>query len=203
VRIIVALLLPLLSAATPALGQEGDWRRVATPADRERLRGWRDAWVAALAAGAGAGVAGDPLFAPDRSIDGPMPPPGGLRCRLSRLGGGRGGGRADAVPVACAMTGDGAVRRLIVSDGVQRLDGELYAHTAARAMFLGTVMLADEARPIRYGRDARRDAAGLVERVGAARWRLVLPYPRMGGVLDVVEIVPAGEADVEGAAGTD
>jgi hypothetical protein len=33
--------------------------------------------------------------------------------------------------------------------------------------------------------------AGLVERIGARRWRLVLPYPRFESTLDVIEIVPA------------
>ena len=32
---------------------------------------------------------------------------------------------------------------------------------------------------MRYGRDAERDMAGFVERIGDNRWRLVLPYPHL------------------------
>jgi hypothetical protein len=45
---------------------------------------------------------------------------------------------------------------------------------------------------MRYGRDADRDLAGWVERVGERRWRLILPYPRFESTIDVVELVPAG-----------
>jgi hypothetical protein len=51
--------------------------------------------------------------------------------------------------------------------------------------------LGDEKRPMRYGRDVNRDMAGLIERIGPQRWRVVLPYPRFESVLDVVELVPA------------
>jgi hypothetical protein len=33
---------------------------------------------------------------------------------------------------------------------------------------------------------------GLVERIGARRWRLVLPAPHFESGLDVVELTPAG-----------
>jgi hypothetical protein len=41
-----------------------------------------------------------------------------------------------------------------------------------------------------YGRDANRDMAGIVQRIGPRRWRLVLPYPHFESLLDVVELVP-------------
>ena len=34
--------------------------------------------------------------------------------------------------------------------------------------------------------------AGLVERIGDNRWRLVLPAPAYESLLDVIELVPAG-----------
>src|SRR5690606_20523521 len=43
-----------------------------------------------------------------------------------------------------------------------------------------------------YGSDRMRDMAGLVERVGDNRWRLVLPAPAYESLLDVIELVPAG-----------
>jgi len=33
--------------------------------------------------------------------------------------------------------------------------------------------------------------AGLIERIGTRRWRVVLPYPHFESVLDVVELIPA------------
>lgn len=192
------------AAATPASAteagvaeQEADWRRVATPGDRERIRQWRSAWMSALpAARAGGGRveldADAALFDPDGVMDGAMPPAGAYLCRLFRMG--RVGALVSAfsaesaVPCRIGSTG----RRFAVGNGPARASGTFYPDTASRGVFLGTVMLADERRPMAYGRDARRDAAGLVERIGPERWRLVLPYPRFGSVLDVVEIVPAG-----------
>ena len=52
-------------------------------------------------------------------------------------------------------------------------------------------MLGDETRALDYGRDSERDMAGAIERIGAERWRLVLPYPRFESMLDLVEITPA------------
>ena len=86
---------------------------------------------------------------------------------------------------------DGDVVSLVKLDGSQRPVGTIYADTDSRAVFLGTMELGDEKRPMRYGRDASRDMAGLIERIGTRRWRVVLPYPRFESVLDVVELVPA------------
>ncbi len=58
-------------------------------------------------------------------------------------------------------------------------------------VFLGVLELGDETRPHVYGRDELRDMAGTFERIGEARWRLVLPYPHFESLVDVIEIVPA------------
>ena len=60
-----------------------------------------------------------------------------------------------------------------------------------RMVFLGTLQLGDEQRALQYGRDRERDMAGVVERIGDNRWRLVLPYPAFESTLDVIELVPA------------
>jgi hypothetical protein len=52
-------------------------------------------------------------------------------------------------------------------------------------------MLADETRAMQYGVDEDRDVAGFVERVGANRWRLVMPKPHFESIMDVMELVPA------------
>jgi hypothetical protein len=33
--------------------------------------------------------------------------------------------------------------------------------------------------------------AGVVERIGERRWRLVLPYPAFESTIDIVELIPA------------
>ena len=57
-------------------------------------------------------------------------------------------------------------------------------------VFLGTLMLSDETRALRYGRDQERNLIGAVERVGPARWRIAFPYPYYESLLDVIELVP-------------
>lgn len=177
-------------------GPETDWRKAATAQDRARLRNWRDAWLAALAearatpAGAAALAADPALFDPDRTIEGAALGPGVYRCRIHRLGGIGPVVRAlqSGAWTGCRVTEEGATRRF-ATDGEQRASGNLYDGTDSRTVFLGTLALGDEDRPLRYGRDARRDMAGLVERIGPGRWRLVLPFPGFQSTLDVMEIV--------------
>ncbi len=175
-----------------------DWRRVATPADRARLRSWRGAWIDALAkvrtAGLAAPVDADPaLFDPDRALPDATPPAGAYRCRVIKLGA-HGTAMRDLTsypPVDCRVDSDGGQVRLSKVGGGQRPVGVLFADSSSRAVFLGTMLFGDEHRPLVYGRDGTRDLAGYVERIGVERWRLVLPSPRFESVLDVVEIVPA------------
>jgi hypothetical protein len=56
------------------------------------------------------------------------------------------------------------------------------------------MQLGDERRAFQYGTDQDRDLAGLVERVGDHRWRLVFPYPHFESLLDVVELTPRAAA---------
>ncbi|BCA61066.1 hypothetical protein HMP09_0300 [Sphingomonas sp. HMP9] len=176
--------------------RDTDWRRVATVADRARLRGWRGAWVDALAQVDRHELATDPiLFDPDHALADALPPEGSYRCRTFKLGarGGVGPTYSASAWFACRIDSSGGtdVISLVKVDGSQRPVGTVFADTASRAVFLGTMELGDEKRPMRYGRDANRDMAGLIERIGTQRWRVVLPYPRFESVLDVVELVPA------------
>jgi hypothetical protein len=185
-------------AAPPVRDDDGpkDWRTVATPADRGRLRGWRGAWVDSLAEVDPREIAKEPeLFDPDRSLTNAVPPSGAYRCRTFTLGarGGIGPTFAASAAFACRIDGGdgGDVVSLVKLDGSQRPVGTIFTDTDTRAVFLGTMELGDEKRPMRYGRDANRDMAGLIERIGPRRWRVVLPYPRFESTLDVVELVPA------------
>lgn len=193
-RIAAAIAIALVPATLPAREDPRGWRAVATSDDRRRLRGWRDAWMAALpAARAGGGAAtitADPaLFDPDRALRDAMPPAGSYRCRTFKLGAQGAGGLAFVAydPFRCRVGED---RRFTKIDGSQRPVGQLYPDTTGRAVFLGTLAIGEERKAMRYGRDRQRDMVGAVERIGAARWRLVLPYPRFESLLDVIELVP-------------
>lgn len=182
------------------------WREVATPDDRRRLRGWRSAWMAALpaarAGGGGAAIAADPdLFDPDRALRGAMPPVGPYRCRTLKLGSQGAGGPGFVAYdwFRCRVGEDGSFVKI---DGSQRPVGELYPDTTGRAVFLGTLSLGDERRVLRYGRDRQRDMVGAVERIGEARWRVVLPYPRFESLLDLIELVPAESVGTTGGGTT-
>ena len=178
--------------------QVTDWRQVATDADRTRLRGWRQAWMAALAkaraAGNGRAIAAQgALFEPDRALANAMPPPGPYKCRVFKIGA-NGTGVRDftAYPYfECRVDAEGDVSSFYKMDGSQRPVGLAFPDGATRAVFLGTMMLGDEKTPLEYGRDAERDMAGFIQRVDERRWRVVLPYPRFESMLDVIEMVPA------------
>ena len=180
-----------------ATDREADWRRVATPVDRSRLRSWRGAWIEALAkvraAGSIAPVEADPaLFNPDRALPEPVPPPGAYHCRVVKLGA-HGTAMRELTsypPVDCRIDEANGIVRMYRIGGAQRPVGRLYDDSSSRAVFLGTMMFGDEHRPLPYGKDVNRNLAGYVERIGPHRWRLVLPSPRFESLLDVVEVVP-------------
>ena len=182
-------------ADEPVPASPTDWHRLVTDADRKRLREWRSAWVSALAQArveSGDKIAADAsLYAFDAALTGPVPPAGDYRCRTIKLGAkGAGGLRYVAYPFfRCRVTVQGAVASLEKLTGSQRGTGTIYPHDASRAVFLGTMALGDERGAVRYGRDASRDMAGWVERIGPARWRVALPYPAYESTLDVLDLV--------------
>ena len=91
---------------------------------------------------------------------------------------------------ACTVADEGEVMSFAKTGGSQRPVGLIFPGDDRRQIFLGTMMLGDETRPMDYGRDALRDMAGAVERIGTNRWRLILPYPNFESVMDVIELVP-------------
>ena len=176
--------------------KRGGWRSIATAADRTRLREWRTAWTGALAQVPARDIAAErDLFDPDRVLDTAMPPAGRYRCRTYKLGARDGAGlhyvaygwfSCRIAPVAGAAD----TLAFVKLGGSQRPAGTLYSGTATRGIFLGSMALGDERRSMRYGSDESRDMAGLVERIGDQRWRIVLPYPRFESLLDVIELEP-------------
>jgi hypothetical protein len=199
------LLLPLLSACAPkgtgpvqAVPQaEAPWRSVVTESDRGRIREWRTAWMRALekARGAGHGAEIDaegPLLMPDAALLDVAPPAGTYRCRVTKLGA-KNEGLLDyvAYPAFRCTIGPGeGTREFAKLTGSQRPVGRLFPDTDRRMVFLGTLQLGDEQGILRYGHDDDRSMAGLLERVGDRRWRLVFPYPHFESLVDVIELIP-------------
>ena len=175
-----------------------DWRRVATVADRKRIRGWRTAFTAALSRARATGhdaeiIREGALLDPDAAQADVQIPAGDYRCRVIKLGAqAKGMGDYTAYPAfSCRISDEGVVFSFAKLSGSQRPVGLIFGNDKFRQIFLGTMMLGDERRPLDYGRDADRDMAGAIEKVGPRRWRLILPFPRFESMMDVIELVPA------------
>jgi hypothetical protein len=183
----------------PQLVSAQGWRAVATGVDRLRIRDWRKTFVKALdaarAKGHGAAIAAEgQLLAPDSGLASAAPPVGEYRCRTIKLGV-KGAQKSDYAvypDLRCRVAAREGGLSLALVTGPQRNFGRLFPDSTRRLVFLGTLQLGDEKGQIRYAADETRDMAGLVERIGERRWRLVLPAPHFESALDVVELTPAG-----------
>ena len=175
-----------------------DWRAAVTAADRERLREWRTAFVAALtkarAGGHGAEIAREGvLLEPDAALGGQPIPNGRYKCRVIKVGAkGEGTLNYVAYPAfTCRIRQEKELQGFAKLNGSQRHIGLIFPGDALRQVMLGTLVLGDETRAMQYGRDPDRDVAGFVERIGPNRWRLILPYPHFESLTDVLELTPA------------
>ena len=165
-----------------------DWttayREVANEADRARLRDWRKSFVEGVAAARKSGHSAEisregPLLDPDAAQAAPAIPDGMYRCRVIKLGA-KTEGNLDYVAYpgfSCRVRAERQLQRLTKLSGSQRYVGLIFPGDAIRNVFLGTLVLGDEMRAMQYGQDQQRDVAGYVERIGANRWRLVMPEP--------------------------
>ncbi|WBO21913.1 DUF4893 domain-containing protein [Sphingomonas abietis] len=175
-----------------------DWHDVITDPDHLRLRAWRKAFVDALtkARGSGHGAEIDAqgkLLDPDTALDHPALPVGFYSCRVIKLGA-KEAGHADYIAYPahrCQVRPSDDITRLVQLDGLQKPSGRLYQDGASRMVFLGTMILGDEQKPIAYGRDADRDMVGIVQRVGDKHWRMLLPNPAWESNMDVLDLTLA------------
>lgn len=178
----------------------GTWRATATEHDRSRIRNWYDSWQAALAdaraKGHGAEIEREgALLQPLAALPNPHLPAGDYRCRTIKIGA---QGRSGLGYIAydwfrCRVSAEQGLFSLTKQSGSQRPVGLIFPGNLKRQIFLGTLELGDETMPLDYGVDRMRDMAGLIERVGEKRWRLVLPAPAYESLLDIIELVPADE----------
>ena len=186
--------IPVRAASAPA------WHDIAAAEDVEHIGRIRTAWAEGLAAARADGLARrvaaeHDLLDPEAALPRPAPTPGAYLCRLVRLGGAVRGepGFASFRPFYCFVgIGDHGDRLSITqSEGSARPAGYLWDDPNGRRMiFLGA--LAPGAGPVpAYGDDPARDVAGIVERIGPFRWRLVIPRPASGAALEIFEMEPA------------
>lgn len=188
---------PPSAADEPAAS--GSWRATATGQDQERIRSWYSSWQGALAdaraKGHGAEIDREgALLQPMAALPNPHLPPGDYRCRTIKIGA---QGRSTLGYIAygwfrCRVAQEQGLSSLTKLTGSQRPVGLIFPDNLKRQIFLGTLELGDEKMAVNYGSDRMRDMAGLVERIGDNRWRLVLPAPAYESLLDVIELVPAG-----------
>lgn len=205
-RIILALAASAALTACTAIGapheivsrDSSDWRAAATNHDRARLRDWREAFTEGLTKARAAGHSADiqregALLDPDAAIGQVPIPNGDYACRVIKLGA-KSAGLLDYVSYPafrCRIQQERGLQGFAKMTGSQRPVGLIFPGNSLRQVFLGTLVLGDESRAMQYGRDAERDVAGYVEKIGANRWRMILPYPAFESTVDVIELVPA------------
>ena len=180
----------------PPLKSEA-WKAVATDADEDRLARLGQAWQEALA-DAKKSSPGDvakerKLLLPSAALPRPAPTPGSYNCRLIKLG--KATAKAKPFesfkPFFCYVEIEGDLLTIVKQTGSQRPAGRLWEDDDPnRLIFLGSLALGDEDQPLAYGDDPKRDMAGVIERIGPFKWRLVIPWPQSTSKLDVFELTP-------------
>lgn len=177
------------------------WLTVADAADADRLRRLSSAWSEGLRearAGRFAGALREEgeLVQGGAALARPAPTPGSYYCRMVRLGktGRRGPSFERFKPFFCYVEVEADLLTIVKQTGSERPAGRLWEDDQAnRLIFLGTLALGSEEAPKAYGADRSRDMAGVLERIGAMRWRLAIPYPRSGAKLELFELTPVPE----------
>ena len=180
-------------------GAQLDWRGVITSADRDRYRRVDAAWTLALQQAKRQPGSGDlnglgDLISPKAARPGVTPPPGDYRCRTVKLGsqGGEDGlGYVVYGWFACRIEQTPRGLKFSKLTGSQRPSGLFFPEDDRHMVLLGSMALAQETAANSYGRNADRDLVAVLERIGEARWRLVLPWPQYESNLDLIELIPA------------
>lgn len=189
----------------PVLGGPGagpvlrDWRGIITPRDRDRYSRLDAAWSLALEQarrqrGSGDLASTGDLIDPDAARPSVTPPVGDYRCRTVKLGS-QGGDDGLGYVVygwfACRIEQTPNGLKFSKLTGSQRPSGLLFPENDRQMVMLGSMALADEPAANSYGRRPDRDMVVVLERIGEARWRLVLPWPQNESNLDLIELLPA------------
>jgi hypothetical protein len=174
-----------------------EWKQVATDADEDRLNRLTAAWEAALAdarrLAAGEIRREGALLRGDAALPRPAPTPGSYNCRLIKIG--KATPRSKAYesfkPFFCYVEVEDDLLTIVKQTGSQRPAGRLWEDDDPdRLIFLGSLALGSEDQPLAYGDNPKRDMAGVLQRIGPFKWRLVIPWPQSTSKLDVFELTP-------------
>ena len=187
-----------LAKAEVQVVEEPRWRAVASAEDAGRIERLGAVWQEALARAREAGFTRamareDELLEPGAALPMPAPTPGSYRCRLIRFARPEARGAVLTVhrPFFCYVGVDGDALSIIKQTGSERPSGYLWTDSDPnRLVFLGSMADAPRLPLVPYGADRQRDMAAVFERVGDFRFRLVVPSPRSGAILDVYELIP-------------
>jgi len=173
------------------------WKAVATAADQDRIARLGLAWQEALAEAKKTDETEirkeGKLLLPRSALPRPAPTPGSYNCRMIALGKATPKGKSfeSFKPFFCYVEIEGDQLTIVKQTGSQRPAGRLWEDDDPnRMIFLGSLALADEDQPLAYGDDPKRNMAGVFERIGAFRWRLVIPWPQSDSKLEVFELTP-------------
>jgi hypothetical protein len=173
------------------------WKAVATDADKDRLERIGLAWQEALAEANKSNAADvrkeGKLLLPRSGLPRPQPTPGSYNCRLIKLGNATPKTKAFETfkPFFCYVEVEDNLLTIVKQTGSQRPAGRLWEDDDPnRLIFLGSLALGNEDAPLAYGDDPKRNMAGVLERIGPFRWRLVIPWPQSTSKLDVFELTP-------------
>ena len=187
---------PVVTVEPPS--KSDAWLRIATPADQSRIQRLGLAWQEAIADAKKAGFTGDvakegKLLEPRSALPRPATTPGSYNCRMIKLGktGAKGLAFERFKPFFCYVEVEEQLLTIVKQTGSERPAGRLWEDDRSdRLVFLGSLALGDEEQPRAYGDDPKRDMAGVLERIGPFRWRLVIPWPQGGSKLWVFELTP-------------
>lgn len=174
-----------------------EWRNIARAPDITRIDAlaarWADA-ISAIRPGEGMRTlraAGD-LLDPEVALERPEPSPGRYECRVWRLPEGSRAARGFVAyrPFTCYIGVEGPLLLFTKEEGSERPAGRIWPGDDKHLVFLGAMALGAEKSVPAYGDKDDRNLVGRVERVGAFRWRIVMPSPVAQSRLDVIEMVP-------------
>jgi hypothetical protein len=179
-----------------AAAPEGEsWRAAVREADAARLDRVAAAWSEGLAEARARFprqvAAEGALLTPGAGLPRGALPPGSYNCRLIRLGSGPRRAAFTAYPsYFCYVGVEDELLAFTKQTGSERQAGYIWNDTDLRSVFLGTMVEGAETAPRAYGQDPARDLVGIVERIGAFRYRIVFPAPQAGAKIEILELVP-------------
>jgi hypothetical protein len=186
---------PTVEVAAPLKSEV--WKGIATAEDQDRIArlglAWQDALADAQKTNATDVRREGKLLLPRSALPRPEPTPGSYNCRLIKLGKASTNGKSYETfkPFFCYVEVEDSLLTIVKQTGSQRPAGRLWEDDdPTRLIFLGSLALGNEDQPLAYGDDPKRNMAGVLERIGPFRWRLVIPWPQSTSKLDVFELTP-------------